>query len=369
MGGKAKLQPGKDAVSALRIPAPHHSHTPGLNPKTACTPARKGFAALAIAFVLFCHAVPAGAAAGHAGAAAGEQTIITFRKEALLAGPNIALGQVADLVGPASEKLLPLDLGPVPWPGTQRLIDATVVKIKLFREGFELAAFAFAGDGCIVSVKTVTVPGQQIAEAARDLLLERLPWPEDAVEIEIESQPADQQIMAGSGAPALEATMTGSVAPGGKVRVGVTGSIDGCALFRTTVSFQVHVFHNVMVARRDVAQGEIFSEENITDRRLDVTTLAPGSLFSDAGALAGKKAARSIRAGMPITRQVVLVPPVVKRGGIVQIVYRTDFMALSARGVAQEDGVPGKLIRVRNIDSAREVVGEVLPSGQVSVKF
>ena len=54
---------------------------------------------------------------------------------------------------------------------------------------------------------------------------------------------------------------------------------------------------------------------------------------------------------------------------MVQIIYKTDFMALSARGVAQEDGIPGKVIRVRNVDSAREVVGEVLPNGQISVSF
>ena len=368
MDSTSKLQPGSMADWELRTarrgPAACGTR---LSPEPAPTPARNSFAALLPALVFSCCFALFISNAG--GADARNATTISFKPEVVLPGPAISLSQVAEVAGPAAEKLQALDLGPVPWPGTQRLIYATVVKIKLFREGLDLGGFAFKGDGCVVTVKTQIVPGADILEAARKLLLERLPWPEESVEIELEAQPADQEVIAGSSKPVLEAAMLGDVAPGGKVHVSVTGSVDGTAIFRTTVSFQVRVLQTVIVARCDIAHGELFSADNLTERRLDVSTLTPGNLLDASAQLIGKKAARLVRAGMPITRQMVIVPPVVKRGGVVQIIYKTDFMVLSARGVAQEDGIPGKVIRVRNVDSAREVVGEVLSNGQVSVSF
>ena len=300
-------------------------------------------------------------------AAATEPAVIAFKKTAEVPGPSITVAQVADVSGPQAGTIAALDLGEVPWPGTKRLIDATVVKIKLYREGFDLKNTSFSGDGCTVSTQTVTIPGSEILDAARKALLERLAWPPENVQAEAESQPGDQLVAAGTARPTLEASMAGDVAPGGKTRVTVTGSTDGKPIFRTTVPFVVHAFETILVARRDISHGETFSEENIIGRRLDVSTLSPGNLFNDSAALAGKKAARAIRAGMPVTRQTVVIPPTVKRGNVVQIVYKTPFLSLAAAAVAQEDGSPGKMIRLVNVDSGREVIGEVLPNGQVRV--
>jgi flagella basal body P-ring formation protein FlgA len=252
----------------------------------AFNPARKWFVMLLILLLV---AVMASAA---------EQPVsVTFKGSADVPGPNITVAQVADVSGPQAARIAALDLGEVPWPGTKRLIDTTVVKIKLYREGYDLKGFVFSGDGCTVSTQTVTVAGSEILDAARKALLERIAWPAESVQIEVESQPGDQLVAAGTARPTLEAVMAGDVALGGKIRVTVTGSSDGKPIFRTTVSFIVHVFDTILVARRDISQGETFTEDNIIDRRLDVTTLSPGNLFSNAAALAGRKAARAIRAG------------------------------------------------------------------------
>jgi len=365
-------------------PAPQHGTTAAVtalqhvkSPRIAAaiTPARMVFAMLLILAIIAPAAIglePVGAAPrGRPGQAQGPgptAVSIAFRESAEVPGPNVSLGQVAEVSGPDAAKAAGVDLGPVPWPGTKRLIDATVVKIKLYREGYDLRNIEFTGEGCTVSTQTLTVTAAEMVEAARRFIEERIPWPAEDVQIDVESQPDDQLVAAGAAAPVLEASLLGDIPAGGKVRVIVTGSSDGTALFRTAVGFQVHAFQNIVVARRDIAQGEPFSDENVIERRLDVTAMSPGSLLLDRGGLAGKKAARSIRAGMPIARQMVVIPPIIKRGAIVQIIYQTPFLSLSAGGVAQEDGVPGRMIRLRNVDSGREVVGEVLSNGLVRVK-
>ncbi|HUW34843.1 MAG TPA: flagellar basal body P-ring formation chaperone FlgA [Planctomycetota bacterium] len=341
-------------TAAMHAPR-RRSHHPAPRIAAVLNPARKWFATLLI-LLLFAPA-----------AFGAEPVTIAFKESAEVPGPNVSLGQVAELTGPEAAKLAGLDLGPVPWPGTKRLIDATMVKIKLYREGWDLTNVEFAGEGCIVSTQTITVTGSEMVEAAQAFLEARIPWPAEDVQIEVESQPDDQLVAAGTAAPVLEASLTGDIPAGGKVRVIVTGSSGGTALFRTAVGFHVRAFQNIVVARRNISQGEPFTDENVIERRLDVTAMSPGNLVPDKSALAGKKAARSIRTGIPIARQMVVIPPVIKRGSIVQIIYQTPFLSLSASGVAQEDGVPGKMIRLRNVDSGREVIGEVLPSGQVRV--
>ena len=356
MSNKAELQPGTKA-DTLFSPCKIFASTVKT---TRNAPARACLALLLVVLLLSSSAL--------AQASAAAPNVVRLKAEAALPGPNIALGEVAEISGPNAETLGRVDLGPVPWPGTKRLIDTTVAKIKLFRDGIDLNEVTIIGEGCVVTTKTVTVPGREILEVARKLLLERLPWPSEDVNIEPEAEPEDREVAAGSGTPVLEAATAGSITSAGKVRVLVTGKADGRSLFRTTVSFQVHVFGTVIVARRRIRRGEIFTEDNIVGRRLDVTTLSMGSPCSRAE-LIGNKAARAISPGKPISRKMVITPPVVKRGNVVQIVFKTPFLSLSARGVAKDSAAPGEVVRVKNIDSGREVIGKAMPDGSVSVSY
>lgn len=335
----------------------HSSRTPAVKREAgrAAAPARAVFAA-AVALLL------------SSALADAETGSIVFRPEAELPGPAISLRDVAEVSGSNADKLGALTLGLVPWPGAKTLVDATVVKIHLYREGIDLRSVTISGAGCVVSTRTATVPAEQLLEVARQALADRLPCADD-VQIEPVTRPEAVLVAAGSSPPTLRASMAGSGPAAGRAPVCVTGSVDGTEVFRTTIVFQVHAFETVMVARRDILQGEPLSEDCIIDKRLDVTTLSPGNHFSTASALAGAKAARLIRAGMPVTRQMIVFPPAVRKGDLVQIVFRTPFITLSARGVAREDGSPGQAIRVNNIDSGRDVTGEVTRAGQVSVGF
>jgi flagella basal body P-ring formation protein FlgA len=358
MSDRAELQPGKKAdASDLPSAAPIGKST------TLPAPARACLVVLPVILLLSSFAL------AETPAPAAPKSVIRLKQEATLPGPDIVLGDVAGLSGAAAADLAAVSLGPVPWPGTERLIDATVVKITLYRDGVDLTTVDIIGQGCVVSTKTITVAGDEILNVARNLLIERLPWAPENIRIEPEAPPADCEVAAGSGRMVLEASMAGSISAGGKVRVVVTGKAADRPLFRTTVSFQVRVFETIIVARRGIFRGETFTEDNVVERRLDVTTLSPGNLYSRVSGLIGNKATRSIRTGMPITRKMAAVPPIINRGDLVQIIFKTKFLSLAAKGKARESGAPGQVIRVINIDSGREVTGEVTPTGQVSVAF
>jgi flagella basal body P-ring formation protein FlgA len=358
MSDKAELQPGKEAGASDSL-----STTTTRKFQTLTAPARACLAVLPIILLLSSSAFAEAAASG------AEKNVIGLKERVILPGPDIMLGDVAEIAGPAAGKLAETNLGPVPWPGTERLIDATVVKIKLYRDRFDLTMAEITGKGCVVSTKTVTVSGEEILNVARNLLIGRLPWAPENTSIEPEAPPLDHEVAAGSAQIVLEATMAGSIATGGKTRVVVTGKAADQPLFRTTVSFQVRIFETIIVARRAMHRGEVFSEDNVVGRRLDVTTLSPSDLYSQASGLIGNKAARSIRTGVPITQKMVIIPPIINRGDKVEMVFKTKFFILAAWGIAEEPGAPHQVIRVTNIDSGREVIGRVLPTGKVSVAF
>lgn len=358
MSDKAELQPGKEAGASDSL-----STAPMRKSHTLPAPARACLAVLPIILLLSSSSFAEAPASGP------EKNVIRLKEKATLPGPDIMLGDVAEIAGPDAGKLAETNLGPVPWPGTERLIDATVVKIKLYRDEFDLTRAHITGGGCVVSTKTVTVSGEEILNVARNLLIERLPWAPENTSIEPEARPSDREVAAGSAQIVLEATMAGSVATGGKARVVVTGKAADRPLFRTTVSFRIRVFEMIIVARRAIHRGEVFSEDNVAGRRLDVTTLSPSDLYSQASGLIGNKAARSIRAGRPIKRKMVIIPPIINRGDKVEMVFKTRFFTLAAWGVAEETGAPHQVIRITNIDSGRRVIGRVLPSGKVLVGF
>ena len=61
--------------------------------------------------------------------------------------------------------------------------------------------------------------------------------------------------------------------------------------------------------------------------------------------------------------------PVVERGDRVLLVLEDGPLRIQATGRAQESGVVGEWIRVRNLDSKRELSGRVDREGRIHVAF
>ena len=62
-------------------------------------------------------------------------------------------------------------------------------------------------------------------------------------------------------------------------------------------------------------------------------------------------------------------PILVKPRDLVKIVARLGGLSVTALGEAQQEGREGDRIRVRNVDSKKEVVGRVIGRGLVDVDF
>jgi flagella basal body P-ring formation protein FlgA len=59
----------------------------------------------------------------------------------------------------------------------------------------------------------------------------------------------------------------------------------------------------------------------------------------------------------------------VKRGRQVEAMFQDDSLKISVRAEALEDGVPGQIVRLRNLQSRREFKGKVQDEETVLVLF
>jgi flagella basal body P-ring formation protein FlgA len=68
-------------------------------------------------------------------------------------------------------------------------------------------------------------------------------------------------------------------------------------------------------------------------------------------------------------RDSIEIPPLVKRGEAVTMTARKGGILVTARGTAQQDGIEGAQIKVRNSSSQKEILCRVRAPGQVEVEF
>jgi flagellar basal body P-ring formation protein FlgA len=77
----------------------------------------------------------------------------------------------------------------------------------------------------------------------------------------------------------------------------------------------------------------------------------------------------NVPAGTQITARNLRLRAIIKRGRLVDAVAKDDALTISVKAEALEDGVPGQMVRVRNIRSKREFKGKVQDEQTVVVVF
>lgn len=141
---------------------------------------------------------------------------------------------------------------------------------------------------------------------------------------------------------------------------------DGANPWKVYVPVDVIVTETVLVARRTLPSGHIFTADDVSPEQRDVSRLVGGYL-SRPGDLLGKKLKHSLMAGRVITPSMLKADIMVRRGQMVTIVVRNNSISIRMMGKALTDGAQNQRIRVENTKSKRVVEGIVRSPEQVEV--
>jgi flagella basal body P-ring formation protein FlgA len=148
-----------------------------------------------------------------------------------------------------------------------------------------------------------------------------------------------------------------------QIRISAT---QGSRTYQTTVLAQVRISTPVLVARQTIARGEPFSNCNCELKRVDITNYAD-KCYDSLSQLDGRRAMRTISAGMVIHERMIASIPAIERGEQVELSVSDGPVTASIAGLARENGSIGDKIWVENQQSRQLVRALVIGKGQVKI--
>ncbi len=280
-------------------------------------------------------------------------------------GETIRLGDIA-VVRSADAALRSaceaVPMGRAPWSGERLVLDRRTLLARLASRGLGAERFRFSGaeEVAVTRAEAVTGP-DRLVETARAWLDRVRPAPRGC-RWRVLRQPKPIRTPAGA-----KVALTARGVPhgvGGEVRVRVEARCGERSLGGSDVIFRLTYPRRRLVARRDIAPGEVVTPENTRLETYESDRPDPGTWAAAYGA----RAARLIPAGTEVTAGRVLRPEyevVVHRNKSVVMSLVGPLFRITALGKALEDGRPGDLIKVQNVDSGRVVLARVAADGTV----
>jgi flagella basal body P-ring formation protein FlgA len=123
-------------------------------------------------------------------------------------------------------------------------------------------------------------------------------------------------------------------------------------------SLQCHLWREVLVARSSLPRGAALNEADFDKEKRDVLTL--NEAVSELPATAsGCELTQNVPLGTVLSARAIRLKPVVFRGQTADGIVRDGAMIICLKVEVLEEGVPGQIIRVRNVQSRRELRGKV----------
>lgn len=154
----------------------------------------------------------------------------------------------------------------------------------------------------------------------------------------------------------------------GRVAITVELYAGAHLLKRGVVSPYVRIEEDVYIPTRDLHRGDILSAGDLQRVTRDRNRL-PQDPVRDRSDAVGQRVARSVRQDRVLRMSHLESVPMVERGDRVTLFLDTGSIQIRSVGMAAESGAVGDWIRVKNLDSRRELSGRIDREGRVHVAF
>jgi flagella basal body P-ring formation protein FlgA len=129
---------------------------------------------------------------------------------------------------------------------------------------------------------------------------------------------------------------------------------------------QIRWWRPVLMARTALTRGQTLLESDVITQRLDVLT-ARSALLAIDWTRGPYELAEPVQAGAPLTDRAVRPKPLIRRGQMVDAFVRDGFILIAFKVEALEPGAAGQIVRIRNIQTRRELRGKVLDDTSIQV--
>ncbi len=302
----------------------------------------------------------------------GEKINIEIREKVTLPEKQMVLGDIAYVScnNPSLlERINNIFIGNTPWPGNVRKIETDIINARLMDEGIDFKGITYGSTtSSLITVESIAITGEEIIRKAKEYLLSKLSRPESEIVIESDRPPMDKLLPANGGDIRWEISQIDANKDRGNVQLIVRISIDEKQYLKMPVFFTIRTYEDIVVLNKKIDRHDILAMDDLVIKRIETTKLE-GVTFDDIEDLIGKRAIRTILPNIPIIGEMIDNPPLIKKGDFIKVSIQSGNLSIVTKGVAKEDGYVGKVIRIKNIDSNKELYGKVEDSATVKIIF
>ena len=287
-------------------------------------------------------------------------TIVTLAGEAFIEDRTVELGEVAtidDRSAVGGPDLDSIFLARSPAPGVSVTLSKSYIAARIKVAGVEMDSVDLKGPGAVTVVATgVEIPSAKIESMAEAHIREHCPW--DPEDMRIYTRGVQGRLIVPKGEVSYQCKTRRREDFLGPVSVDVLIRVDGDVAARARTLCDVYRSVPAVVAKGDVRRSQVIGVGDVEVVRIEMDRNIDDFVATTEDVV-GQMARGYINQGKPITHRMVEEKPKVQRGDIVVITARSGNLVATAKGKAEEDGMTGDLIRVRNISSQRTIYGVV----------
>ena len=143
---------------------------------------------------------------------------------------------------------------------------------------------------------------------------------------------------------------------------------DGGVLVEGQLPLRAQLWQDVWIAASRIERGQALDRGLLAAQKVDVLR-SPQPLIPATLDPASCEAVQTIPAGRALTKRDVIPRPIVRKGQVVEVTAVQGMLVVRMKALALESGAAGDLIKLRNLESRREISGQILNESQVHVHF
>ena len=280
---------------------------------------------------------------------------ILLKEEVVVKGGNIFLSDLTS----SSLNLSDISLGVSPLPGRERTLSKNYIlaRVKTLDDNLILVG----PDKIKIARESQPLEVEKVVGIAKEAILKSLAKSEN-VQIELVRAPSDIHLPAGE----VNYKVSGIRERGRQSLCQVEVEVDGERIREVEAIFEVKRFGQVVVAKHKLNRDQILAPDDLKIELREITSLK--NSFAALCDLKDLRASTFIREGDIITSKMVETPPLIERGKIITILVEEGPVSITALGKSLSDGMKGEILRVRNLDSKREIAAKVFDEKTVVVE-
>ncbi len=280
-----------------------------------------------------------------------EQIKIILPQSSVINNDQYLLGEISQIEGGDAvllEKVSQIVIGQSPLPGRKLTVTRSLILSRLRSQKINTKRFLFPGsESSSITRAALKIKGKDIEQ----VVLKHIKDTNNNEDLKPRILAKTRDIFLPRGQVSYVINSKGKYKKeGGYRNYDVEFSIDSKAVRVVTVRTYLKLYKEVFVARDTIKRNKIIEESDLMKVRKNVDRM-PREYITEKDQLVGKISNRTINPSETIRGNTVSIPPLVKSGDRLQIVFETPFLRLSAPGISMAKGRKGERIPVKNMDS------------------